>query len=276
MGRAPGVTKEPVLRAFPGQGPGINTPWAEIKPISKLCSLRPREVQWLGLEGGQPGSDQQPHSRCPQLLLPPSGLSPTGSPGSGPGRGRAPGRLGAIPGLMGLVSPLVRPHVEVSAPKEKAAPAHGVQQRAVGGAQRSLPEERVPELPGPPAPGGQAPPGRAQSAGLSPPAPGPPLRPPGATAGDREARGARAAPGPAASKGSPRCEPRAGPLPPQPCAVSPRQPHAACLTPPIAPGCPGAQPSVPLTPRTLSGRPLPAPWAPKPCPLPSARLPAAS
>lgn len=169
MGRAPGVTKEPVLRAFPGQGPGINTPWAEIKPISKLCSLRPREVQWLGLEGGQPGSDQQPHSGCRWLLLPPSGLSPTGSPGSGPGRGRAPGRLGAIPGLMGLVSPLVRPHVEVSAPKEKAAPAHGVQQRAVGGAQRSLPEERVPELPGPPAPGGQAPPGRTQSAGLSPP-----------------------------------------------------------------------------------------------------------
>ena len=106
LGRAPRVTKEPVLPAFPGQGPGINTPWAEIKPISKLCSLRPREVQGLGLEGGQPGSDQQPHSGCPWLLLPPSGLSPTRSRGSGPGRGRAPCRLGAIPGLMGPCFPL--------------------------------------------------------------------------------------------------------------------------------------------------------------------------
>ena len=91
---------------LPRQGPGINTPWAEIKPISKLCSLRPREVQGLGLEGGQPGSDQQPHSGCPWLLLPPSGLSPTRSRGSGPGRGRAPCRLGAIPGLMGPCFPL--------------------------------------------------------------------------------------------------------------------------------------------------------------------------
>ena len=105
LGRAPRVTKEPVLPAFPGQGPGINTPPAEIKPVSKLCSLSPREVQGLGLEGRQPGSDQQPHSRCPRLL-PPSGLSPTRSPGSGPGRGRAPGRLGAVPGLMGPCFPL--------------------------------------------------------------------------------------------------------------------------------------------------------------------------
>lgn len=85
---------------LPRPGPW-NTPRAEVKPISKLCSLRPREVQGLGLEGRQPGSEQHPHSGCPRLLLPPSGLSPTRSPGSGPGRGRLPGGLGAVPGLMG-------------------------------------------------------------------------------------------------------------------------------------------------------------------------------
>lgn len=50
-----------------------------------------------------------------------------------------------------------------------------------------------------------------------------------------------------------------------------------CITAPAAsglpdaphrPGCPGAQPSGPLSPRSLPGRPLPAPWVPKPWPCP--------
>ena len=52
-----GGPEEPLLRAFPGWGPW-NTPGAVSRPISKLCSLRPREVQGLGLKYGEPESDQ--------------------------------------------------------------------------------------------------------------------------------------------------------------------------------------------------------------------------
>ena len=169
-------------------------------------------MQRLGLEGGQPGSEQHPHSGCPRLLLPPSGLSPTRSPGSGPGRGRVPGGLGLFLGSWDPVCPELRPRGEISAPKETAAGAHRVQQRAVGGAQRSLPEDRVPELRGPRAPGSQAAPGRTQSAGPSPPprAAPPPARGGG---GDREARGARAAQVPQQARGVPAVDPGLGPVP---------------------------------------------------------------
>lgn len=65
LGWERGSAKEPVLRAFPGWGTW-STPGAVIRPISKLCSLRPREVQGLGLKYGELESDQEHLVPLPQ------------------------------------------------------------------------------------------------------------------------------------------------------------------------------------------------------------------
>ena len=267
LGRAPRVTKKPVLPAFPGQGPGINTPPAEIKPVSKLCSLSPREVQGLGLEGRQPGSDQQPHSRCPRLLLPPSGLESHLLTWVWSREGEGTRQAGGCSWADGTLFPaLVRPHGEVGAPKQAAAGAHGVQQRAVGGAQRSLPEERVPELPGPPAPGGQAPPGRAQSAGLSRPPRGHPSALPEPPLGTARPEGPGLPRVPQQARGLPAADPGLDPGSTVCCITAP----AASGLPdaPHRPGCPGAQPSGPLT----RGASRADPFLPRGCPSPAPAL----
>lgn len=152
------------LPAFRGRG-CWNHKTAVTAPISKMCPLRPRRAQRLGLgresQGPTPGRRVQlpPHARP---CLPPArrGLARPGG-GSLVGGGR-------LWGLSEPVSPRVRPPLSPNAP-EAPEEAHRVPQGTASGAGETLLGQPVPELPGTRGPGSQAQPGRAPSAGRTPP-----------------------------------------------------------------------------------------------------------